>query len=311
MREVRRPRSRRVLVLSHTTGYQLRAFNDAAEALGIELVFATDRCHRLDDPWQDRAVPVRFYDLDASLELIVRRAPRVSDCRRDRGRRSSRAFSRRARRRRSGIRWHSVAGAHATTDKRHSRAPWPSPDCRPRDSSRSSRERDRDSGRRRRPRRFPVVLKPAGPVRQPWRHPRRRRRASSRRRSSASARCSRGPQVRAARDGPRGRDPRRELHRRARVRGGRGADRRGAAGVRDLRQARSARGAVLRRDDLRDAVAGLRGACRGASWTHVQRAARRSGLARPDPRRVPRHAGGKFTCWRSPRGRSAGCARAC
>src|SRR3954465_11109666 len=64
----------RVLVLSHTTGYQLRAFNDAAEALGIELVFATDRCHRLDDPWQDRAIAVRFFDLQPSVAAIVRRA---------------------------------------------------------------------------------------------------------------------------------------------------------------------------------------------------------------------------------------------
>src|SRR4051794_20575337 len=66
----------RVLVFSHTTGYQLRAFNDAAEALGIELVFATDRCHRLDDPWQDRAIPVRFHDAEASLPAIVGRARR-------------------------------------------------------------------------------------------------------------------------------------------------------------------------------------------------------------------------------------------
>ena len=29
----------RILIFSHTTGYQLRAFNDAAEVLGIELVF--------------------------------------------------------------------------------------------------------------------------------------------------------------------------------------------------------------------------------------------------------------------------------
>src|SRR4029079_13360626 len=64
----------RVLLLSHTTGYQLRAFNDAAEGLGFELLFANDRCHRLDDPWQDRAVAVRFHDIDASVAAIVARA---------------------------------------------------------------------------------------------------------------------------------------------------------------------------------------------------------------------------------------------
>jgi len=63
--------SRRVLVLATTTGYQTRAFGDAAEALGVELVFATDRCHLIDDPWQDGAVAIRFYDEDASVKAIV------------------------------------------------------------------------------------------------------------------------------------------------------------------------------------------------------------------------------------------------
>ena len=53
-----------VLLFSHTTGYQLRSFDEAARALGIELIFATDRCHQLDDPWQDRAIPVRFHEPD-------------------------------------------------------------------------------------------------------------------------------------------------------------------------------------------------------------------------------------------------------
>ena len=48
---------RRVLILSTTTGYQLRSFGEAAARAGIELIFATDRCHRLDDPWRDAAVP--------------------------------------------------------------------------------------------------------------------------------------------------------------------------------------------------------------------------------------------------------------
>jgi biotin carboxylase len=61
----------RLLLLSTTTGYQLRSFNDAAERAGVEILFATDRCHTLDDPWQDRAVAVRFYDEDASLDAIL------------------------------------------------------------------------------------------------------------------------------------------------------------------------------------------------------------------------------------------------
>jgi len=112
---------RRVLVLSHTTGYQLRAFNDAADTLGIELVFATDRCHRLDDPWQDRAVAVRFHALTESVRAIVERhrhqpvhgviavgdrpvvlAAQAADA--------------------LGLPWHSVTGALASSDKRRSRA---------------------------------------------------------------------------------------------------------------------------------------------------------------------------------------------
>lgn len=61
----------RILVLSATTGYQLRSFGEAASRLGFDLVFATDRCHRLDDPWQDHAVAVRFHEPAAAVRAIV------------------------------------------------------------------------------------------------------------------------------------------------------------------------------------------------------------------------------------------------
>ena len=61
----------RVLLLATTTGYQTRAFGEAAERLGVELVFATDRCHLIEDPWQDRAMPIRFHDEDASVAAIL------------------------------------------------------------------------------------------------------------------------------------------------------------------------------------------------------------------------------------------------
>src|SRR5260221_2030000 len=64
----------RVLVLATTTGYQTRAFGDAASRLGVELVFATDRCHLIEDPWQDGAVAIRFYDEDASVAAILEAA---------------------------------------------------------------------------------------------------------------------------------------------------------------------------------------------------------------------------------------------
>src|SRR5262245_13086529 len=61
----------RVLLLATTTGYQTRAFGEAAERLGIDLAFATDRCDVLEDPWRDRAVPIRFSDESASAAVLL------------------------------------------------------------------------------------------------------------------------------------------------------------------------------------------------------------------------------------------------
>src|SRR5688572_8027472 len=62
---------KRVLLLATTTGYQIRTFGEAAERLGVKLVFASDRCDQLDDPWSDHAIPVRFWDEAHSLETIL------------------------------------------------------------------------------------------------------------------------------------------------------------------------------------------------------------------------------------------------
>jgi len=61
----------RVLLIASTTGYQVREFANAAERLGIELVFATDRCHVLQDPWGDAAIPLRFTDVSSGLDTLV------------------------------------------------------------------------------------------------------------------------------------------------------------------------------------------------------------------------------------------------
>ncbi len=58
-----------VLIVASTTGYQTRMFLDAAERLHYDAVLATDRCHVLDDPWADRALPLRFDDPESMLEL--------------------------------------------------------------------------------------------------------------------------------------------------------------------------------------------------------------------------------------------------
>jgi biotin carboxylase len=62
---------KRVLLLATTTGYQIRSFGEAAEKLGVEVVFGSDRCDQLDDPWSDRAIPVRFWDEAHSVDAIV------------------------------------------------------------------------------------------------------------------------------------------------------------------------------------------------------------------------------------------------
>lgn len=62
--------SRRVLLAASKLGYQTRTFDEAAARLGVELVFATDRCHLLDDPWRDRAIAVKFDSLEASAAQV-------------------------------------------------------------------------------------------------------------------------------------------------------------------------------------------------------------------------------------------------
>src|SRR5882762_3659641 len=61
----------RLLLIATTTGYQAQAFAEAAERLGFELVLATDRCHVLDDPWGDHAIPVRFEEPESAVDRLA------------------------------------------------------------------------------------------------------------------------------------------------------------------------------------------------------------------------------------------------
>ncbi len=65
----------RVLLVAATTGYQTRAFADAARHLGLDVALATDRCHVLEDPWGDRAIPVRFDDPRSSRDILIAAGP--------------------------------------------------------------------------------------------------------------------------------------------------------------------------------------------------------------------------------------------
>jgi biotin carboxylase len=69
-RRSNRTRRNRVLILASKLGYQTRGFADAAEKLGVEVRFGTDRCHKLDDPWGDEALALQFEKpRDATQEI--------------------------------------------------------------------------------------------------------------------------------------------------------------------------------------------------------------------------------------------------
>jgi hypothetical protein len=66
---------KRVLLVAATTGYQVREFAEAARALDVELVLATDRCHILENPWGDDAVPIRFEEPELFIDALAARGP--------------------------------------------------------------------------------------------------------------------------------------------------------------------------------------------------------------------------------------------
>ncbi len=66
---------RRVLLVAETTGYQTRVFEEAAARLAVELVYATDCCRGIEDPWGDHAVSVRFDQPEPAAKAVARRGP--------------------------------------------------------------------------------------------------------------------------------------------------------------------------------------------------------------------------------------------
>lgn len=61
----------RVMLLFTTTGYEAREFVDAARQLGVDTILGSDRCHVLEDPWQDAALPLRFEKPQEAAQHIV------------------------------------------------------------------------------------------------------------------------------------------------------------------------------------------------------------------------------------------------
>jgi biotin carboxylase len=64
----------RLLILASKLGYQTRSFAEAAKALGVDVVFGSDRCHQLEDPWSDGAIALRFDQPDEAARRIVQQS---------------------------------------------------------------------------------------------------------------------------------------------------------------------------------------------------------------------------------------------
>jgi len=61
----------RLMLLFTTTGYEAREFVQAAQHLGVDTVLGSDRCHVLNDPWQDGALPLRFERPEEAAQHIL------------------------------------------------------------------------------------------------------------------------------------------------------------------------------------------------------------------------------------------------
>ena len=74
MNALAKNQTKRLLILASKLGYQTRSFAEAAQRLGVEVVFGSDRCHRLEDPWADGALPLHFEKPGEAAEKIVAQA---------------------------------------------------------------------------------------------------------------------------------------------------------------------------------------------------------------------------------------------
>jgi len=63
--------SKQLLLFTPKLGYQTRTFEDAARKLGVHLVYVTDRCHQLEDPWGDQAIAVHFESPETAAYTVM------------------------------------------------------------------------------------------------------------------------------------------------------------------------------------------------------------------------------------------------
>src|SRR6266566_9035303 len=60
-----------VILLASKLGYQTRSFAEAARRLGVGVIVGSDRCHQLENPWADGAVPLHFEEpRNAAARLV-------------------------------------------------------------------------------------------------------------------------------------------------------------------------------------------------------------------------------------------------
>src|SRR5437762_1256998 len=62
---------KRLLLFTAKLGYQTRSFEDAAHRLGVPLLYVTDRCHQLEDPWGHQAIAVHFDTPEAAAHTVM------------------------------------------------------------------------------------------------------------------------------------------------------------------------------------------------------------------------------------------------
>jgi hypothetical protein len=62
---------KKILLFAAKLGYQTRSFQAAADKLGVEILYVTNRCHQLDDPWNDRALAVHFESPDMAAGTVL------------------------------------------------------------------------------------------------------------------------------------------------------------------------------------------------------------------------------------------------
>jgi hypothetical protein len=63
--------SKRLPLFTAKLGYQTRSFEEVARKLDVQLVYVTDRCHQLEDPWGDRAIAVHFETPEAAAYTVM------------------------------------------------------------------------------------------------------------------------------------------------------------------------------------------------------------------------------------------------